>query len=55
MICYGSIMKMLWLTTNYLDGCEIFVSAKSLYLEKLELITTYYLLFIFLQHFHNKY
>ena len=55
MICYESIMKMLWLTTNYLDGCEIFVSAKSLYLEKLELITTYYLWFIFLQHFHNKY
>ena len=33
MICYESIMKMLWLTTNYLDGCEIFVSAKSLYLD----------------------
>ena len=55
MICYESIMKMLWLTTNYLDGCEIFVFAKSLYLEKLELITTCYLWFIFLQHFHNKY
>ena len=55
MICYGSIMKILWLTTNCLDGCKIFVSPKSLYLEKLELITTYYLWFIFLQHFHNKY
>ena len=33
MICYESIVKMLWLTTNYLDGYEIFVSLKLLYLE----------------------
>ena len=55
MICYESIMKILLLTTNYLNSCEIFMSPKSLYLEKLELITTYYLWFIFLQDFHNKY